>query len=174
MKNKALLVLVILIAGLSFSTQAQTMKVGGGFVYGSEIENVGINVNGQYFLNDQWAIAPGFNYFFPKNFAGDLDYRWFEFNANGHYYFNVSSDAIEPYALGGLNFAFISVDYYTGFSGFGVGEVESETTTEVGLNLGGGINFNIGSNLQPFGELRLVVSEADQIVIGGGVRYILN
>ncbi|MTI21424.1 hypothetical protein E1176_10375, partial [Fulvivirga sp. RKSG066] len=100
----------------------------------------------------------------------DLDYKWFEFNANGHYYFDVES-SVEPYALGGLNFAFLSIDYYDFFGSEGVRNVSE---TYVGLNLGGGVNFNIDSSIQPYGELRLVLGEADQLVIGGGIRYTLK
>ena len=174
MNRKLLPLLVITFIALLSSTYSNAQaKIGGGLVYGSEIETIGININGQYFINDNLAIAPGFNYFFPRNIVADLDYKWFEFNANAHYYFDVSSESVEPYALGGLNFAFLTVDYYSGFFGSGDG-VETETETYVGLNLGGGVNFNIDSSIQPFAELRLVLGEADQVVIGGGVRYTLN
>ena len=151
----------ILTLTFTLNSKAQT-RVGGGLVYGTEIENIGINLNGQYFIKENIAIAPGLNYFFPKALGSGFDLNWFEINANGHYYFNTGS--IEPYALAGLNFAFLSVK-----SSFG-----DSSNTEVGLNLGGGANFDIGSSIKPFGELRIVIGDADQLVLGGGVRFTLG
>lgn len=169
MRKQILALLLVLVASLALSlpSVAQT-RIGGGLVYGTEIENPGINAHGEIFLNEQWAIAPGIVYFFPKKIVEDLDFKWFEINANAHYYFE--ADGVEPYALGGLNIAMVSVD----FPNFFTGEVESETSTEVGLNIGGGVNFNTGGNLKPFGELRYVIGDADQLVIGAGIRFALN
>lgn len=162
MKKRTLLFFIVGVSVAGISKLNAQFRVGGGLVYGTEIENIGINANGEYKFNDQWAVAPGLTYFLPKDIGG-LDYTWFEFNANARYYFDATS--VEPYVLGGLNFASLSIDY-PDFYGYG-----NTSGTEVGLNLGGGVNFDIGSNVSPYGELRYVIGEADQLVIGGGVRF---
>ena len=83
------------------------------------------------------AFHGDFIYFFPDGF----DY--FEFNTNLTYDFPLEDAPVVPFALAGLNIGRVSVD--TGDSGidpeFGV----SVSDTEVGLNLGGGVKFNVGS-----------------------------
>ncbi len=167
MRNKILILIGIAIIASCSQSFAQT-KLGGGLAYGSEIENVGINVHGEYFFNEQWSGEVGFVYFLPKNIVGDLNLKWFEINTNAHYYFDV--DNVEPYAIGGLNIAIVSSDFVNPFTG----EQSSVSNTEVGLNIGGGVSFDIGSAVKPFGELRYVLGDADQLVIGGGVRFNLN
>jgi len=161
MKIKLLQLSAILFFAAAINVQAQT-RVGAGLAYGTEIEKMGINVNSQIFVKENIAIAPGIVYFFPKNLGSGFDFNWFDINLNGHYYFALNS--VQPYALAGLNFAILSID-----SGFG-----SANNTEIGLNLGGGVNFLIGGKLIPFGELRIVVGNADQLVFGGGVRLNIN
>ena len=158
MKRKFLTITALLMFVFAFNSMAQT-RVGAGLAYGTEIENLGINANAQFFINDNIAIAPGLVFFFPKDAGFGIDINWFDFNANGHYYFKRGS--VEPYVLAGLNFARIKVES---------GSFDS-SNTEIGLNIGGGANFDIGSSIMPFGELRIVVGDADQLVIAGGVRF---
>lgn len=70
--------------------------------------------------------------FFPD--VDGVDYL--EFNANLTYDFLIENSSIVPFALGGLNVARISVD---------AGPLGSESETELGVNLGGGIVFDAGS-----------------------------
>lgn len=70
--------------------------------------------------------------FFP-----DVDgFNYFELNGNVTYAFPLEDSTVLPFALAGLNIARASVDA----PGFG-----SESNTEIGLNLGGGITFDLGS-----------------------------
>ncbi|TRX62568.1 porin family protein [Fulvivirga sp. M361] len=148
---------------------AQDITVGGGFAYGTEIENIGLHLDGQYFIKENLAIAPSFYYYFPKEVVPGFDLKWFEFNANVNYYFELDSE-VRPYALGGLNFAFLTVPSVS-FLGF---ETEKETSTEVGLNIGAGADFPLGGSVTPFGELRYIIGDADQLAIAAGVRFDIN
>lgn len=149
--------------------------VGGGLAYGTEIESAGINLNGTYLVTDNIAIAPSLVYYFPKKLVGDYKMKWFEFDVNGHYYFDVPG-IVRPYGLAGLNFSFITVPGMSySFGGFGSVETEKETTTKVGLNIGGGAEFNIDAPITPFGQLNYsIIDTFDQLVIIAGVRFPLN
>ena len=158
--------------GLSTDLNAQTsegaMRVGAQLGYGTEIESLGIGARFDYAITDQILLAPDLMYFFGKS-EGSLDYNWFDINLNGNYLFDIGNSTIVPYALAGLNFAIVSVDYDVGI---GPGDGDS-SSTEIGFNLGGGADFAVGT-LTVFGELRFVLGDADQLVIAGGVKFPIN
>ncbi len=174
MKKGIILIFILALTATSQKLQAQA-AVGGGLAYGTEIESLGININGTYKINENIALAPGLIYYFPKKYFADYKLKWLEVDLNGHYYFNTSGN-IKPYALAGLNFSFITFPTYS-FSGLfgGTGDVENETTTKVGLNLGGGVEFDIDAPVKPFGQLSYsIIDSFDQLVIVAGVRFPLN
>ncbi|MEM6523752.1 MAG: hypothetical protein AAGF85_08865 [Bacteroidota bacterium] len=156
--RKFVLLLVFTLCSVTF-VNAQS-RIGGGFAYGTEIEEFGLQINGEFFLKNDIAIAPDFNYFFvndPVNF-------W-TINADVHYYFS-ESGAVSLYGVGGFNLATISVD-----SDLGGGDSSS---TEFGVNLGIGANFDINAAITPFTQLKFVISDFDQAVFAFGVRFSLN
>ena len=145
----------ILVFFVSSSIQAQT-KVGGGFAWGSEVEDIGIQLNGDFTVADYFTVNPNFIYYFTGS-----NFNFFELNADAHYYF-LKGDISGPYALGGINLGFFSSDF-------------ADSQTEFGLNLGGGYEFDLGSSIIPFAELKVtIISDVDQLVIAGGVRYIIG
>jgi outer membrane protein X len=153
------------------NTQAQAtkgdMRLGGQLGYGTEIESLGIGARFDYAITDQILLAPDLMYFFGKS-EGSVDFSWFDINLNGNYLFDTGNPDITPYVLAGLNIAIlsVSVDGFSGFGGFGSG-------TQIGFNIGGGADFVVGT-ITVFGELRYVLSSADQLVIAGGVKFPLN
>lgn len=132
-------------------------EIGGGLVFGSDIEELGITLDGNFYISDQFSISPNLTFFFAED-----PVNFFTINADGRYNFEVGSETI-VYPLGGLNLAFTSID--TG--GFG----GDTSNTELGINLGGGINYFFSDNLGILGELKFVVGDADQIVLTGGITY---
>jgi outer membrane protein X len=176
MKNitKTFTLCLAIMAGLAFTNaaQAQDKTAGLGLVYGTGIESAGIQLNGQYFLTENWAITPSFVFFFPKEAFRDYKMKWYDVNLNASYYFDLENETIRPYATAGINIALVSVptydfDFWTGSSG----DVKNETYSEVGLGLGGGADFMVTESLIPFGELRYSLSGYDQLSIVGGVRF---
>jgi len=98
-----------------------------------------------------WEAVGSVDRFFPE---GNLN--WWDFNANLFYHFHrPDTQAWLPYVGGGLNVARLSAG--------------NASNSEAGLNLGGGIRFP--GNVTPFVELRAVVSDADQIVLTGGILF---
>ena len=122
--------------------------------YGTEIESFGIGVKYQYNITDNIRLEPSMNYFFENN-GVDM----FDLNANAHYLFPMASN-IRVYPLAGLTFA--SWD-----AGKGVDNI-----TRLGVNLGGGAEFDIADNLMLNFELKdQFVSDLDQAVFNVGIAY---
>lgn len=104
-------------------------------------------------LHENVSIMGEFLWFFPDGF----DY--FEINGNLLYDF-VTDASVTPFALGGLTIGRTSVD--TGVSGF------DASSTDVGLNLGGGVTFG-ESSLRPQVGGRLELRDGSGFVIFGTV-----
>ena len=122
--------------------------------YGTEIESFGIGVKYQYNITDNIRLEPSMNYFFENN-GVDM----FDLNANAHYLFPMANN-IRVYPLAGLTFS--SWD-----AGKGIDNV-----TRLGVNLGGGAEFDIADNLMLNFELKYqFVSDLDQAVFNVGIAY---
>jgi hypothetical protein len=107
-------------------------------------------------IDERANFVADFLYFFPD--SDFVDY--FELNANLTFDFVVEGSSVVPFALGGLNIALPSVE---------VGNV-SESSTELGLNVGGGIRFDVGT-LRPSVGFRLEIEGGDGYVIFATVPF---
>jgi outer membrane immunogenic protein len=154
------LVAFVLSAG---SAVAQT-KVGAFLGYGTEVEQLGIGGIAEFALNDRWAISPSLLFYFPEK-NGNVKASFFEFNANANYYF-LSQNSVNLYGLGGINYFRVKVK--------NTDTDDSVTGDEVGVNLGIGANFNTSSNIIPFGEIKFVLGDADQLALFFGVKFKLR
>ena len=158
--------LLIIVSILGFSlichqsalAQAGQIKLGAGLLYGTEVEGIGIQGNGLYEITTEIDIAASVNIFFPDESDTGLDSWW---TVNGDVHYNVySSDQLSKlYGLAGLNITTIEVGPFD--------------EGEIGLNLGGGASFDVNFG-SIFGEIKYVISDFDQLVIGAGVRFPLN
>lgn len=173
---KKLLTVGILVIGLIFLSntnlyaqgEAGDISIGGGLGYGTEVESIGIQAGGVYTINEQFRGAADLIYYFPNEDDFGGNFTWFEVNLNGHYLFTAEED-LTAYALAGLNFASFSYDLPS-FQGFGGGKVSD---TEVGLNIGAGLEYDIDFALF-YAELKYALSSADQLVISAGLRFPIN
>lgn len=156
-------ILLIVFTTVCFASSFAQARLGGFLGYGSEIEQWGIGINAEFFLNEKVAIAPNLLFYFPEK-RNDIKYSYWELNGNFHYYL-LEEDAISLYGLAGLNL--ISFQVKSDLPGFD----NEETESELGLNLGLGVNFNFGGNVLPFTELKYVAGDADQAVIMLGVKF---
>lgn len=144
-------------------------SVAGGLSFGTQIENIGIFARGAYDFTDVIRGNATINFFLGES-AGEGGFsastNLWTVNFDGHYLL-VEEDAINVYALAGLNLSTIRVkfDDPTGIIGN-----FSESTTEIGFNAGGGIEFPL-ETLIPFAEVKYVISDFDQLVIMAGVRF---
>lgn len=166
MKTIKLLSFIILLT-FSFSVSAQSeTKIGALIAYGTEVESIGIGANAEFPVMEKLTISPSFIYYLPKDESG-IKINWFEFNANANYYF-LDEDSIDVYGIAGLNYSNVKVKYD---DAFGFGGDYSASDGRFGLNIGGGANFDIGSSITPFAELKYVIIDGGQLVIAAGVKF---
>ena len=159
---KKILFTLLLAGVISFAASAQT-RVGGHLAYGTEIENLGLGGVGEFFLNREMAIAPSLTFFFPEKYGFYRNSFW-EMNINFNYYF-VPDGSVNFYGLAGLNFGTVKLRYD------GPGNDFSDSHTEIGLNIGMGINFVLQNNkVVPFLEFKYAISDYDQAVFAFGVK----
>ena len=141
------------------AVQAQ-LEAGPLLAYYDDLEAIGIGA----FLAipvpqvaEGFAIVPDFTWYFPDG----IDY--FEVNGDVAYFFPVSADSpVMPFAFAGLSIGRSSVDLGPTF-----GDVSD---TDVGLNLGGGVQFAAGS-INPFAGAKLELRDNTGFVIFGGLGF---
>lgn len=124
--------------------------------YGTEIKSFGIGVKYQYNFTDNVRLEPSLNYFFENDGVDQFD-----INANVHYLFPMASN-VRAYPLVGLTFARWEASYFG----------DSADATRLGVNAGGGIEFDIADKLMLNVELKYqFVSDFDQAIFNVGVAY---
>lgn len=164
-RNAALALLLFGFLALAPNRAQAQFVAGGGLAIGTEdvFGGIGIQANGYYSLPGEQPIRVGgdVTIFFPGD---NVDF--FTVNLNGHYLF-YDEDGLSAYGIAGLNIATLSVDLGIG-EFFGVDDTVSDT--EVGLNIGGGVEYDVEFGFL-FGEIKFVVSNADQLVLTGGLRF---
>jgi outer membrane protein X len=156
MKKLFIILGIALICSASLQVLAQKgdMKLGPTVSYGFDIKELGVGAKFFYGITDPIRVAPSFNYWLVSGATS-----W-EVNLDGNYLFG-SGDNMAFYALAGLNYYSVSVD-------FGGGSV---TASEIGLNAGAGMQLPLGSKLTGIVEAKYVVGNASQPVITGGVLF---
>lgn len=162
---------LILLFALLISTHAvaqeNQMHAGAGLVYGNEVEKFGVNLNGYYTITSEFRIGATINIFFPESetFGGnDFKSQFTGINFDGNYFFYRENE-LSAYGLAGINILRGKVEVNN----------DSKTDSEVGLNLGAGLEYALDfGNL--FGELKFagLGGDADQLVLGAGVRFNLS
>lgn len=161
---KRILTTVVLTLVVVVGSHAQ-YRLGAGLAYGSDVEEFGIGANGEFFLNKKVAVSPSVIVYFLENSPNE-DRSFWELNTNINYYF-ANEGALEVYALGGVNLGTAKNDRR------GI-DNDDDATTELGLNLGIGTNFDINSSVKPFAQLKFVVGDFDQAVLFFGLRFALK
>ncbi|MEX0722190.1 MAG: hypothetical protein WD059_16040 [Balneolaceae bacterium] len=171
MKKLTTTIFTVLFAVIAFnSSQAQFVKAGAGLMYGSEIERIGIRVDGVYQINEEFRAVVDLGIFIPETEdlggGNEVTFTWWELNANANYIFVADEEeGFTAYALGGLNFTSLKWSY----SGDNEAMFNDDSETEVGLNIGIGGEYDIDF-ADLFGELKFVLGDADQLNIGIGLR----
>ena len=169
--HRKLMSVITVVALFAFAPQAFAQ----GFLLGPEIAwnddfDIGIGVGAEFGLG---SVAEGlglygdFLYFFPSDpettiYQESQDY--YEFNANATYVFPLKNSTITPFALAGANFGIW--DYKTQEPG----ATEPDDGMKVGVNLGGGIQFNLGK-FRPRAGARFVLGGYETFTIFGFLPF---
>ena len=107
-------------------------------------------------LIDRLRLEPSFNFFFKKDFVSMWD-----FNANVHYQFPVGGK-VDLYPLAGLSVLGIKASVL-GYSA---------SDTEIGLNLGGGVDFDLSERLVLNVEAKYKIGgEWSRFILSAGIGY---
>lgn len=155
----------------SLSTTAQ-INAGLGIDHASAVDEAGLDLRIGYQFNEHLNLVGDFSLFFEDDGGRYVKNRyWNEFNINLHYFFAVSDTKFSPYALFGLNTTFWGVKFE---NQPGMGDYE-DTDSEVGLNLGSGLDYNLDKNFKPFFEVKyLMTDDFNQGNITFGIKYVLS
>ena len=146
---------------LSASAQAGDKALGAQFVFGSQTNNIGFGVKGQYYVTDHLRGEASFDYFFKNK-----GLTMWDINANVHYLFNVANK-VKVYPLAGLGYTNWSYKYeYAG------APVVEGSDGRLAVNLGGGAEYELTKNLNVNAEAKYqIISNYNQLVLGVGVAY---
>jgi len=156
MKKLCFLAVMLLISLTTVFAQQGEKSIGVNLGYGSEIESLKLGVNFKYNFSDQFRVAPSFDYFFEKNHV-----TLWGINADANYLFNVA-DGINVYPLAGL--ALIGASYS--------GILGNSSDTELGINLGGGVDFRLTDEVDFNIEAKYqILDHWDQLVLSFGISY---
>ncbi len=171
MNRKVLL--AVLLFGMAAAVEAygQITYIGAAGHYGTAIKEFGAGANAIYTINEKIDIAPGLVYFFPHQedyYDGFIKNTWWSVNFDGHY-IPVDNTFFQAYGLMGLSFT--SVEVKTDYNFQGKQFKDRNSTLELGLNIGGGIQFKLTEKIAPFAEAKYTLGEANQLVFSLGIIF---
>jgi len=185
LKQEKVMKKVFLLCALLFTTffsvfaQKDEKSIGLNLGYGTEIKSLGIGAKFNYNITDPIQLSPSFNYFLKKDGLS----MW-ELNADVHYLFPIT-EKLKVYPLAGLTLT----GWKMSGDGFDDSDIPdwmkeymddddydmdggSSSTTKFGINLGGGVSYDITNTISIGAELKYsLVSDFDQVVFGVNATY---
>ncbi len=132
------------------------LSVGGGVAYGAYYEDAGVQVRGMYQINERLRPSVNFNYYITTSPA---IITITEFNAHLQY-LGIRKEQFNVYGLVGLNAFRIRVK----------DSIKLERFNDIGLDIGGGIDFRLSDKWSGIAEGKYDFSKnINQFVISLGV-----
>lgn len=117
-------------------------------------EGLAVGIDGAFYLPEENTF-----------FGTEVSYTYLELNANAHYPFYAENN-LSAYALGGLNYSYVSVSVDNG----ALEDAFDDSAGDIGVNLGAGGEFGLGG-LRLFGELKYTLGGFDQLGAVIGLRF---
>lgn len=163
---------VFMLAGIiTVNAQEQgKIRILGGLAYGTKSAidvnstegkgGIGFYIGGEYFFTDQISAAPTYEMW--KSSESGVDYTLSSINIDGRYYF--VSDELSIYGLAGISLLKGKVES----GGFSVSD------DETGLNIGGGVVYQLSDKFGLNGQLKYQTPGDGQLVLGAGIAFSLN
>lgn len=161
MQKLILKAIVIIVLFFTFSEVNAQMSAGGGVVYGTEINNIGISAIGRYQFTEDWSAAPSFTYFLKKDGVS-----WSSLDLDANYKLTEIENVGLLYGIGGFNVTFYKVKIDADLGEYGDFST-SASGSEAGVNLGLGLNVAAGENL-------IIAPEVKYTLNVGYVRFGVN
>ena len=156
MRNVSIILVALLFSFAGLSLQAQNVQLGvfGGFATQVKAPAAGIKVN--YGIKDNVRTSASAAYFFKS------EATYFEVNADANYLIG-EADGFSFYPLAGVNYFISSV------SGGGI----TVTSSNVGFNLGAGIQLPLSEKMGFFAEAKYTLGNADKLMASAGIFFSL-
>jgi hypothetical protein len=168
-----LLSLLVLVSGLTLGSIAKADEVapsvaGGGLLFGTGPDTLALQ--GNIFMAVPIEGLKGLRaggdvtIYLPYSDL-NVDLFWFSINPGAQYVFEIPNVPVHPYAEAGLAILFAHASFPGG---------QSDSSTELGLNLGGGAEYDV-KFARVYGMLRyqFFAHGYGQAELGGGLRWAL-
>lgn len=161
-KNLISFVCMALFVIMSVGAMAQQkgdMAVGGHLAFGTgeSYSNMGVGARFQWNAADKIRLEPSFTFFLKKDFVSMWD-----ISANVHYLFPMS-DKLILYPSAGIGMMGVTVDILG---------LTTYSSSEVNLNVGGGVEFRLTEALSLIGELKYnIAGNWNHATLFAGVAY---
>lgn len=150
------------------SVSKAQVTVGPALLYGTNINEPGIQVNGYYKIpniDNLWA-GGDLSFYFPHKYKPFWKESIWELNANARYIF-YSLKGLSAYGFSGLDFTTYK---FKPFTGYALTNENTYSSSHIGLNLGVG-----GAKAMKFGqifaEVKYVVTSFDHLSVGAGAAF---
>lgn len=140
--------LIFALNPLKTSAQTGDISVGGGLVYGFDVEELGIQVGGTYRFNPSFRIGADLLYWFNDNVER------YGVNANLNYVFHHRRDLL-LYGLGTVGLHVLDAD---------------QNNSELAFGVGAGLEYDLRGPVL-FSELNFYINGFDQAILAVGLRY---
>lgn len=144
------------ISSLAIAQEKGDLSFGAGVAYGFDIEEIGLQVNGTYSLNEKMRVGADFIYWLIDNEF--IETTGWELNGNFHYLFYNENDLV-LYGVGSLGLHSASNDY----------KEDTSSDSVPGLGLGAGLEYLLGP-VKFYAEPRIFLSGLDQFALSAGIR----
>lgn len=169
MKNIAFIafLLITLTGAGAQQFDASKIRAGAGLYYATEINNVGLSLNGNYEITNEWEASILYSHFFKKDYVS-----WNMWDFDAHYIFFKQDEYINVYGIGGLSMIFAKVTIPAiSFGGLVISDEQTVKDSNVGVNLGAGANFKVSELINIAPEMRLTFMEDTFLRLGVTVQY---
>lgn len=170
-KKVAIIAIAVIAMSLSAVAQQGEMAAGGNLVIGTgdNLTNFGIGGKFQYNVTDPIRLEGSLTLFFPhkeKIMGDEIKNTMWDFSVNGHYLFPVSGQ-VTVYPLAGLGI----LGWKSKYSEKGHGSI-SYSDSDVCLNMGGGVDFNLSDNVIFNAEMKYKIGgNWDRLLFSAGVAF---
>lgn len=170
--NKSLLVVLFLVLIIGFAVgDGMSQNLGfqgiGGRLSYVKVEDVdgGIGFGAHANLGEiipNLVLYPSLEYF--KKSEGIVDFSFISINADARYYVPTQGN-IDLFVGGGLAIHFSKAD---------AGPFGDDSSTDVGLDLLGGIDIPVSDNLVATVKAKYIISDSNALKITGGITFLLG
>lgn len=131
--------------------------------YLSEIESIGASGDLVYEFDSKWGVSTNAT-FTAKEFTG-VRVKWFVLDLNGRY-----KVIDELYVLAGGEYLKQTVKAL-GLGGGTIGQANTSSGSEYGINLGTGYKYNIVDNINIFAEVKYVIMDVGYLHARAGLHF---